>query len=97
MAIGSARDLLTKPLPKDSVNEKLIDQELFLFDAEDSSCAVHTRNDGAALIWDRGDGARDVQSIAHEIATCFGRSEQEVLPDVREAVARFHELGLLKT
>ena len=97
MVIGAARDLPTKPLPKDSVHERFIDQELFLFDSEDSSCTVHTLNGGAALIWYLCDGARDVQSIAHEIATYFDRSEQEVLPDVRAAVARFHELSLLET
>ena len=95
--IGAALDLLTKPLPKDSVNEKLIDQELFLFDAEDSSCTVHTLNGGAALIWYLCDGARNVRSIAHEIATRFDLKEQEVLPDVRAAVTRFHELSLLET
>ncbi|MCH8282462.1 MAG: PqqD family protein [Chloroflexi bacterium] len=97
MVIGAAPDLLTKPLPKESVHERLIDEELFLFDSEDSNCTVHTLNGGAALIWYLCDGARDIQSIAREIATGFDLKEREVLPDVQAAVARFHELSLLET
>ena len=97
MVIGTARDLQTRPLPKDSVDERLIGEELFLFDAEDSSCVVHTLNGGAALIWYLCDGTRGLESMAHEIATCFDRKEQEVLPDVRAAVASFHQLSLLET
>ena len=96
MLIVAPRDLLTNPLPKESVNERLIDHELFLFDSEDSNCQVHTLNGGAALIWYLCDGARDVQSIAHEIATGFDLKKRDVLPDVRAAVARFHELNLLE-
>lgn len=96
MLIENAQDLLTKPTPKDSVHEKLIDQELFLFSSDDPSCPVHTLNGGAALVWYLCDGARNVHSIAHEIASCFDLEESEILDDVREAVARFHELSLLK-
>ena len=91
MVIGVARDLQTKPLAKGSVDERLIGEELLLFDSEDGNCAVHTLNGGGALVWYLCDGERDLHGIAREIAASFGRSEQEVLPDLRAAVTRFHE------
>ena len=86
----------TKPRAKESVEERFIDKELFLFDSGDTNCAVHTLNGGGAMIWYLCDGERDIQSIAREIAASFGLVEQEVLADVGEAVAKFQELSLLE-
>ena len=96
MEIGAALHVSTKPLPKDSVNEELIDQELFLFDAEDSSCTIHMLNGGAALIWFLCDGTQNVESITREIAATYSLAEEEVLAQVQETVAQLQSLGLME-
>lgn len=40
-----------KPRAKGSIEEWLIDQELFLTDPEDEGLAVHTHSSGAAGVW----------------------------------------------
>ena len=88
--------LAIKPLPKASIEERLIDQELFLFDGEDNSGSVQQLNSGAAIIWLLCDGERDVESMTREIAASSGVPEQEALDQVQEALAQFQELGLLE-
>ena len=94
--VGIAPDLPTKPRAKDSVNERLIDQEPFLFDTEDSSCMIHTLNNGAAIIWLLCDGKRNVESITREIAATHSLAEEEVLAQVQETVAQLRSLGLME-
>ena len=89
--------LPTKPLAKESVEERLMGQELFLFDGEDIRCAVHTLNSGAALIWMLCDGSRDLDDMAQEIAGAYDLSPQEVLSHVQKTVAQFQSLGLLES
>ena len=89
------QDLAMKPCPRSDIvdSERDIGEEVFLYD--DSSGDVHTLNGGAAVIWLLCDGARDLSSIAREIATTFKLPEQEVLPKVQHTIDEFQELGLL--
>ena len=86
-----------KLLPKESVEEILVGDELFLLDSEDGRPDVHVLNSGATLIWMLCDGTRNVKGIARELAVEFGLPKQEVLIQVEETVAQFHTLDLLSS
>ena len=87
-------DSQTKLLPKETAHEISIDQDIFLIDSEDSTCAIHTLNSGAAIIWLLCDRTRDVESIAREIAATYSLAEEEVLAQVQETVEQLQSLGL---
>ena len=85
-----------KPIARQEVveSEELLGQELFLYDQTKGE--VHTLNSGAAMVWLLCDGSRNLEDISAEIASVNGLSEDETLPQVREAVAQYEELGRLQ-
>jgi PqqD family protein of HPr-rel-A system len=87
---------VTKPAPKPDIvqSEEVIGDELFLYD--NATGAVHTLNSGAAMVWLLCDGQRDEVEISQEIAAANDLPAEQVLPQVREAVAQFRTLGLLE-
>jgi hypothetical protein len=89
-------DPVSRPVPKPGIvqSEEIIGEELFLYD--DATGAVHTLNSGAAMVWLLCDGQRDVVEISQEIAIAGNLPPEQVLPQVREAVAQFQSLGLLE-
>ncbi len=87
---------VANPFTRSSIEERLIDQELFLMDPEDSSCPTYNLNEGAAVVWYLCDGTRDLDSIAGEIATAFGLQRPDVLPKVKETVTDLQALGLVE-
>ncbi len=74
-------------------SEELLGQELFLYD--ETTGAVHAFSSGAAMIWLLCDGTRNLEGIAAEIASVSGVPQDQVLHQVQEIVAQFHDLGLL--
>ena len=89
------QDPSIKPLSRNDMVGEQIDQELFLYD--ESSGVVHSLNGGAAMVWFLCDGTRNAANIADEIADTFSLENQEVLADVREALAKFQELDMLES
>lgn len=84
-----------KPLANDTVEEREIDRELCLFDANNSENPVHILNSGAALVWYLCDGEHEMENIASQLAITFAESYDQVLTDVRETVHQLHSLGLV--
>ena len=84
------------PVPKNSIveTEELLGQELFLYDV--SNGAVHTLNNGAAMVWLLCDGTMDLGAIAREIVCTCDLTQREVLAQVQETVGQFQALGLLE-
>ena len=84
------------PVSKKSIveSEELLGQELFLYDV--SNGAVHTLNNGAAMVWLLCDGTRELGDIAREVVATCGLPQQEVLAQVHETVVQFQALGLLE-
>ncbi len=84
------------PRTRESIVERLINQEMFLFEGEEGVPRVYKLNSGAAMIWLLCDGTRTLDEIALEIATCENLQKREVLLHVRDSVERFQSLGLLE-
>ncbi len=53
-------------------------------------------NGPAKAIWELCDGRHTLSDICRELGQRFSCSEETLSADVRVAVARFHELGLLE-
>ena len=83
------------PQAKDTLEEELIGDELFLCDHSGDK-AIHCLNSGAAMIWYLCDGTRTIETIAAEIAAISELSKEQALADVKDTIAKFQELGLLK-
>jgi hypothetical protein len=88
--------LIGRPLSKESVEERQMDDDLCLFDVENPESSVHILNSSAAVVWYLCDGEHEVESIASHIALTFARPYDGVLTDVRETVDRLHRLGLVR-
>ncbi len=84
------------PRTRESIVERLIDQELLLFEGKDGGCIVHILNSGAAMIWLLCDGSRTLEEVSLEISSAESLPEDEVLSQVWEAVSQFQTLGLLE-
>ncbi len=85
-----------RPAPKKRIleSEELIEEELFLYD--DQTGAVHTLNNGAAMVWLLCDGDRGLEEISREISSVSSLPQDQVLPQVQETVAQFKAFGLLE-
>ena len=73
---------------------RLVDDEAVILDRDAEN--VHRLNITATAIWSHCDGQASSQAIAERVAAAFGRTVDEVLPDVVDAVERFRVLGLLE-
>lgn len=87
--------LTDRPRARPDVVFRQLADEWVIFDP--AADRLHALNLTAALVWSFLDGARDVDGIAGEVGRAFDppRSRADVLADVRAAVGRFAEEGLL--
>jgi Coenzyme PQQ synthesis protein D (PqqD) len=74
---------------------RIVDDEAVILDRDADN--VHRLNITATAIWNLCDGDASSQVIAERVAADFGRSADEVLPDVIDVLERFRVLGLLET
>ncbi len=79
--------------PADHVETAYLAPEAVLYDA--ATGRVHLLNPGAAAVWMLLDGRQDAAGLAVELGELFGRSPDELLPEVTDAVADFAQRGLL--
>jgi hypothetical protein len=70
-----------------------LDEELVLYEAPHDRTFI--LNATGRMVWERCDGAHNVQAIAWALAQGFGRAYDEVLADVREVVLMLQQAGLL--
>jgi hypothetical protein len=74
---------------------RIVDDEAVILDRDAEN--VHRLNITATAIWNQCDGQASSQAIAERIAADFGRTVDEILPDVVVVLERFRALGLLET
>jgi PqqD family protein of HPr-rel-A system len=77
---------------RSDVTLQRVGREAILHDAANGQ--AHVINASAARIWELLDG-RPMDDLIVEFAEPYGRSPDELRPDVERVVARFAELGLL--
>ena len=74
--------------------DREVDGERVLLD--EANGRIHRLNATAAFIWERCDGDTEVEELAAALADEFGRSAQEVRPDVEVLLRQLESLGLLE-
>jgi len=84
-----------RPLSRDDLIFREIDEEAVIFDPETGS--MHSLTKTAALIWKLCDGEHRIDDIVEEILTRFEAWPEEVREDVEGMVRKFRALGLLKS
>lgn len=57
---------------------------------------VHCLNVAASLVWTLCDGSRSLSAVVDEFARVVGAAPSAVQGDVRDAVAQFRSLGVLR-
>ncbi len=86
---------MNQPAARSDVLLRPMGAEWVLYDPD--SRRIHVLNLSAALTWSALDGERTLEAVAEEICTEMAEvpDQERVLDDVRAAVERFREEGLL--
>ena len=82
-----------RPRARAEVLCREVDDGFIIYDPQGEK--VHSLNPSAAYIWDCLDGRRSLAEIAEEMRGLPGSEGRDLLKDVREAVERFRQEGLL--
>lgn len=84
----------TRPLVREGIQYKGLDDGAILYDPANDR--VHSLNVTAAFIWNSCDGLRTLDGISRGLQEIASISEIQAAQDVREAIQKFREEGLLK-
>ena len=88
---------MTPPASRPSLRKGLttveLDGEAVVYD--EASSELHHLNPAATIVLSLCDGTLSVEEIASAVSDAFELSLDHVLPDVRAAVERFGQAGLL--
>jgi PqqD family protein of HPr-rel-A system len=88
---------MTPPATRPSLREGLttveLDGEAVVYD--ETNGELHHLNAAATIVLSLCDGTLSVEEIASAVSDAFELSLDQVLPDVRAAVERFGQAGLL--
>ncbi|MEX2554335.1 MAG: HPr-rel-A system PqqD family peptide chaperone [Actinomycetota bacterium] len=88
---------MTSPASRPSLREDLttveLDGEAIVYD--ETSGELHHLNPAATIVLSLCDGSLSVEEIAAAVSDAFELTLDHVLPDVRAAVERFGQAGLL--
>lgn len=83
-----------RPLVRDGIQYKAMDDGAILYDPANDR--VHSLNAAAAFIWNSCDGQRTLDGISGRLQELASISDAQAARDVREAISKFREEGLLK-
>ena len=94
LTLRSAKDREARPCRRSDVREHDLWEESLLY-APDTEMAF-ALNPAAKAVWELCDGTRTVDEIGHRLGTSLGRSGDNLVTEVRKAVAQFARHGLLQ-
>ena len=83
----------SRPSVRDGLTTVELDGEAVVYD--EANGELHHLNPAATVVLSLCDGTRTVEEIASAVSEAFDLSPDHVLPDVRAAVERFGQAGLL--
>ncbi len=82
-----------QPRAREDVLFRQVDDEWVVFDP--AANELHVLNLSAAIVWSHCTGDRTPEEIAGKLQEAYGLESERALTDVRVALARFDEAGLL--
>ena len=81
------------PQVREDVLFRQVDDEWVVFDP--AANELHVLNLPAAIVWSHCTGDRSLEQIAARLEKAYGLNSETATSDVRAALARFEDAGLL--